>query len=453
MGRSAKLVKVKVGKHLYWSTSSGGKRVYFGNCKEVPRKDAEQAFMTHRKGLLNGTPVNFEDITVGELCELYLAWSLENLSDQNCQMKKSCLSQWCNHKVGTGAARYSRMHGAGKFIGELPATKITSEHLDDFINAKRQEVRLVGISASALAAVKKRVSIGPAEGRVDLNSAIKARLLGIDGIGDNSSNRILATRPFKSVDDIDAVFRDESQPIGPTMLAALQTQIMAAWRWGAEVGNKLPPDCQPFRGVRKVKVPQPLKLESDLPTNQEVTALFKAADSNIVPGFADLLRCYYAIGPRTGELAQIKVCDVEFGKQQVTLGKHKRSKTMTNPKVRTLTLNAETIAIFERLCQGKGPQDFVFTQPNGTKWTTDRLDKCFKQIREAAGVRRSITIYSFRHLWVSDQLQADCETVLIADMAGTSIRQIERTYGHIRTEHKAEAQRKLDELRARKQAG
>lgn len=453
MGRSAKLVKVKVGKQLYWSTSSGGKRAYFGNCKEVSRKDAEQAFISHRQGLLTGAPPSFDEITVGELCERYLEWSLEYLEEQNCQMKKSCLSQWCNHKVGSGATRFSALFGWGKFIGDQPATKVTSEHLDDFIAARRKDFRLVGISAAQLAKVKRCMSIGPAEGKVDLNSAIKARLLEIKGIGDNFANKILANRPFKSVDDLDDLFRDKAQPIGPTMLAALQTQVMAAWRWAVEVGRILPPNCQPFRGVRKVKIDQPLKLESDLPTIKEVAALFRVADSDFIPGFGDLLRCYYAIGPRTGELARIRVCDVEFGKQQVTLIKHKRSTTMTTPKARTLTLNDETVRILRRLCHGKGPQDVVFTQANGKPWTTDRLDKSFQKVREAAGVRDALTIYSFRHLWVSDQLQADTETVLIADMAGTSIRQIERTYGHIRTEHKAEAQRRLDALRARKQAG
>ncbi len=453
MGRSAKLVKVKVGRQTYWSSSTGGKRVYFGNCKDVSRKDAEQAFMARRQDLLAGATVTFEEITVGELCESYLAWSLENVSEQNCAMKKSCLSQWCDHKAGSGAPRYSKIFGAGKFIGELPATKITSEHMDDFINARRHAVRLVGISAGALNEVKKRVSVGPVEGKVDLNTAIKARLLEVPGIGDRSANRILAMRPFKSVDDLDRVFRDEAQPVGPTMLAALQTQIKATWRWGIDVGNRLPPSCEPFRGVRKVKVPPPLKLESDLPTPAEVTALFNVADSKLIPGFGDLLRCYYAIGPRTGELGNIKVGDVEFAKQQITLRKHKRSRTMTNPKVRTLTLNAETMAVLQRHCMGKQSGDFIFTRRNGKKWTTDSLDKEFAKVRKAAGVRESLTIYSFRHLWISDQLQADCETVLIADMAGTSIRQIERTYGHIRSEHKAEAQRKLDKLRANRQAG
>lgn len=43
MPRLAKLSKVKIGKHAYWSTGAGGRRVYIGNVKEVTRKDAEKA--------------------------------------------------------------------------------------------------------------------------------------------------------------------------------------------------------------------------------------------------------------------------------------------------------------------------------------------------------------------------------------------------------------------------
>src|ERR1700730_8730050 len=189
MGRSAKLVKVKIGKHTYWSTSSGGKRAYFGNVKDVSRDEADKAFIAHRQTLLTDTPACPPEISVGDLCESYFDWAEDHVSDQNREMKKSCLSQWCDHKVGSGRTRYARIYGFGKLIGNLPATKITSDHLDDFIAARRQQVRLVGISAASLAGLKKRVSIGPAEGKVDLNSAIKARLKEIKGIGNNLAKR------------------------------------------------------------------------------------------------------------------------------------------------------------------------------------------------------------------------------------------------------------------------
>jgi hypothetical protein len=91
MGRSAKLVKVKIGKNTYWSTSSGGKRAYFGNVKEVSRVDADTAFIAHRKVLLAGVSDVPPEISVGDLCEVYFDWAEDHVSDQNREMKKADL--------------------------------------------------------------------------------------------------------------------------------------------------------------------------------------------------------------------------------------------------------------------------------------------------------------------------------------------------------------------------
>jgi integrase len=437
MSRAAKLGKTTINGITYWTTKAAGKRVYFGNVKDVARKDAEQAFIEHRKKTLAGVK-ELPEISVLKLCNSYLLWSIDQFSDQNCKMKKSCLSQWCRHVIGSGAPRYAKLSGVGESVGGMAAKRIAAEHVDDFLSAVRKQHRLIGISGPQLARLKALVSVRPAENKVDLNSSIKARLLELAGLGDHLINRIFAARPLASVNDLDALFRDSGQPVGPTMVAACQTQIKAAWRWGVEVSKKLPADCRPFIGARKIKVPQPLKLESDLPTTTEVSQLLAAAD-RVLPGFANLLRCYYAIGPRTGELGQIRVCDVELRKRQITLGKHKREKTLAEPKARTLTLNADALAIIGGLCEDKRPEETAFNQPNGKPWTTRQLDKYFALAREAANVRDTITIYSFRHLWITDLLEAGTGIALIADMAGTSIRQIERTYGHVRVDNRHHA--------------
>ncbi len=89
--------------------------------------------------------------------------------------------------------------------------------------------------------------------------------------------------------------------------------------------------------------------------------------------------------------------------------------------------------------QGKNPGDYVFTQASGSPWNQDRLDERFRMVRKLAKVRDQITIYSFRHLWISDMMEdPEIPVGTIASMAGTSIDQIERTYGHFRNRMKAE---------------
>ena len=93
----------------------------------------------------------------------------------------------------------------------------------------------------------------------------------------------------------------------------------------------------------------------------------------------------------------------------------------------------------------------MFTQGNGSPWDKDTLDERFRKVRELAGVREHITIYDFRHLWISEALMAGVDVFTVAKMAGTSVQMVEKTYGHLRGTHLEEAQRALD--RARQQTG
>jgi integrase len=69
-------------------------------------------------------------------------------------------------------------------------------------------------------------------------------------------------------------------------------------------------------------------------------------------------------------------------------------------------------------------------------------------VRRKASVRASITLYSFRHLWISEMLMAGVDVLLVARMAGTSVAMIDRVYGHFRNQSYQEAQARLDRERA-----
>lgn len=73
-----------------------------------------------------------------------------------------------------------------------------------------------------------------------------------------------------------------------------------------------------------------------------------------------------------------------------------------------------------------------------------------KEIAAAEGIgkiRGHITIYDFRHLWISEALMAGNDVATVARMAGTSIAMVERVYGHFRNDHLQEAQNRLDQAR------
>jgi integrase len=91
----------------------------------------------------------------------------------------------------------------------------------------------------------------------------------------------------------------------------------------------------------------------------------------------------------------------------------------------------------------------IFPTRTGTASDRRKIAQRFATVRRSAGVRETITIYSFRHLWISEALMAGVDVMLIARMAGTSVRMIETVYGHWRTQSFTDAQARLDAARRR----
>jgi integrase len=264
-----------------------------------------------------------------------------------------------------------------------------------------------------------------------------------------------------------------------------ETSVRACWNWATKHPSPtpyLPPAFRPFSAIERTHVPLKPLTEGDLLTEQEMKTIFEAAaidpdqfrrhglektvarkgiehlrrTEGQVDSLADLLRCYYATGARTDELASCRVEDFLPQTRQVILGRHKRSRTEGRKTIRQVTLNDEALAIVSRHCEGRGRADHIFLNNESRPWTTRSLAKRFERVKQVAAalelgtVRATITIYDFRHLWISESLMAGIDVTTVARMAGTSIAMIERVYGHFRNEHFQEAQNKLDQARKRR---
>lgn len=394
MPRPSKLRK----KNGYWMTKAGGKETYFGKVSDVPYADARDQFREHL-GSIGDKRTRKVAVTCDEVCDRHLDWLLNNRSKALYSQRRTYLTQWCNFVVGQGSHR-SR-------IGDLSYTQVNAKDLLSWRRSLQASDTLEDASVEvAISAVK------------------------------------------------------------------------SCWKWAADNDDgPLPDDFRPFSKIEKLKLAMKALNEEELLTDAEIALLLLHADDDLdsvratnghfrmrkpeehrqgtdnpYAGFCGMLRCYYATGARTGELAACRVRDFLKRTRQVVLGKHKRSTTMKEPTLRRITLNDEAFAMFERQCTGKASEEFIFKQPCGSPWNKDMLDKRFRRVRELAKVRDSITVYSFRHLWISEALMAGNDVATVAKMAGTSIRMIERVYGHFRNQHFEEAQRKLDESRKRKKS-
>ena len=240
-------------------------------------------------------------------------------------------------------------------------------------------------------------------------------------------------------------FQDALRGAGhdPSYVKKHATTVRAMFNKGVSMGW-LPQGFKPFASVEGIRLdPKPL-LESDLPTDDEVKALLAHAKGDM----GDIIAVYHATGARTHELIEACVGDYQPNARTLVLGRHKRSRTLREPISRTITLNADADAILARRCEGRLADAYIFPNRKGKPYTSVLLDDRFATVRKRAGVRSTITIYSFRHLWISEMLMAGVDVLLVARMAGTSVAMIERVYGHFRNQSYQEAQARLDRERA-----
>lgn len=390
MGREAKLRE----KNGYWYTAANGGQ-YFGRRDEVSYAEARKAFLAF---LSAKQAEKSEPLTVASLCRLFVAWLKTHRSERTLEERRRHMEFFCNFTVG------------GVRLGTLSATDITSDDLERMV-----------------AMLKEGTSDRPA--------------------------------------------------VDPYTADKYATSVKACFNWGRKNPSPvshLPSEFYPFASVEKYKRPTDVISVTKLPTPAEIDALFRFADadlgkylvggkwrkrepknyrtgdSNPYRGFSELLKVYHATGARTSELANSSVGDLHPSSYQIILGEHKRSKTLKVAAARQITLNDEALAIVSRWCDGKRPDQPIFTDPKGRRWTRNRLDLRFKRVRERAGVRSSITIYSFRHLWISESIEAGMDVATVARMAGTSIAMIEKVYGHLRVDHLRKAQAELDAKRAKR---
>jgi len=387
-------------KNGQWYTKTGNPNgVYFGPVANVTFQQAKASFAEYLKSLNGQRAATHNDtLTVWALCEFFLEWVEKCRSPRTYDERRRHLKLFCKHRIGT------------QQLAALPAASITAADLQSFLDSLQQ------------------------------------------------------------------VTKDEEER-GEFTIDKYATSIKAAFNWGVKHPSPvsyLPSGFRPFSSIEKFKRPLDPLLEGDLPTQPEIAALLQFADADLKPvqegrrfrirrpeeyrqefenpyrGFQTMLKCYLHTGARTSELAKCRVRDFVRASRLIVLGKHKRAATMKEPTTRRIMLNDEALSMIQEQCVGKAPDTFIFTDPNGKPWTRLSLDKRFAHVRKRAGVRAEITIYSFRHLWISEMVMTGVGIATVARMAGTSILMIERVYGHLTSDHFQQAQQQLDAFRQKR---
>ena len=78
-------------------------------------------------------------------------------------------------------------------------------------------------------------------------------------------------------------------------------------------------------------------------------------------------------------------------------------------------------------------------QADGRAWNKDAWKHPIKDAARAASLPASVTAYTLRHSTITDLVVGGLDLLTVAQISGTSVRMIERHYGHLRADRAAAA--------------
>jgi integrase len=151
----------------------------------------------------------------------------------------------------------------------------------------------------------------------------------------------------------------------------------------------------------------------------------------------------WATGARPSEVASLQVEHLRRGEA----GWHATLESKTSGatgKARTIRLPASMTPEVDRLAgdRTKGP---LLLRANGRPWNIHAMSRALARLRRKLGYGLECCPGSFRHLWITDMLEAGVPIATVAELAGNSPAVISKHYSRLRqrTAHLDEAANKV----------
>ena len=143
------------------------------------------------------------------------------------------------------------------------------------------------------------------------------------------------------------------------------------------------------------------------------------------PDFRALLTTAILTGIRYGDLGRLTAGDFHAPSRTLLIYDRKTKKT------RRLPLGDEAQEFIAHLCHGKRNTDLLLTKADGSPWgpaqQADRIDAAYV----AAGIAH-VTFHAMRHTYASRLVMKGVPLAVVAAQLGhSSIKQVEKHYGHL----------------------
>ncbi|SDR29111.1 Site-specific recombinase XerD [Rhizobiales bacterium GAS113] len=226
----------------------------------------------------------------------------------------------------------------------------------------------------------------------------------------------------KKFDISDPEARRRRQSRANRILTVLKAALNHAYREERIASDSAWRRVAPFEGV---DTPRTRYL-----TEEEARRLVEACEPQ---AFGDLVRGALLTGARYGELAELRVGDLNADAGTLYLRQTKAGKP------RHLHLTAEGRALFARLANGREAGATLLVGELGRRWTASRQARPLWQACERAGIRPPITFHGLRDTFASHLALRGVSLQVIARLLGHADSRItEKHYAHLASSHVAE---------------
>lgn len=153
----------------------------------------------------------------------------------------------------------------------------------------------------------------------------------------------------------------------------------------------------------------------------EPPRLWSDADKGLLlsAGSEEVLDVYLFLaeqGARPAETEKLKRRKVDLVNRQVELHCYKNK----GSGHRIMPLTERAFRMLERVCEGKGPDDYVFTRDGGKRIMSDFVQKRFFYDRLRLGLNDSLSLYSLRHTFATKLNSKGVPTATVQKLLGHS---------------------------------
>ncbi len=195
--------------------------------------------------------------------------------------------------------------------------------------------------------------------------------------------------------------------------------LKALFRYLVRDGSIL---SDPTLGLKMPKLPK--RLPTNVLTKREIKKLLAAPNTKTASGMRDrtIFEILYSTGIRKGELANLKLRDIDLSSRQITIRKGKGGKDRIVPLTKKAT---EVIDHYLRNYRsdllagaGKDPGHLILNDRGkklGKHWATWTINRYLKKCK----IKKKVTTHTFRHTFATHLLKN-----------GASIRVIQELLGH-----------------------